>query len=132
MRSFDAQRYLDGLAISASALCLVHCLATPLLIVLLPILASIGLADEAFHRWMLLLIVPTSVLALWLGCRRHKSRAVLYAGVTGLTLIGAAAIWGHVLVGEFGEKAATVAGGLILAAGHWRNYRLCRDAECVC
>ncbi len=131
MQSFDIQRLFDGMAISASTLCIVHCLATPLLIVLIPILASTGLADEAFHRWLLLLIVPTSVLALWLGCRRHKSRVVLYAGLSGLTLIGAAAIWGHALVGESGEKAATVAGGLMLAAGHWRNYRLCRDAECV-
>jgi hypothetical protein len=119
------------MAIAGSALCALHCLATPLLIVLAPAVASTFFAEETFHRWMLLYVVPTSALALWLGCRRHGSRSVLLLGLAGVIIIGAAAFWGHELIGEAGERAATVAGGLTIAAGHWRNYRLCRKADCA-
>jgi hypothetical protein len=119
------------MAIAGSALCALHCLATPLLIVLVPAVASTFFAEETFHRWMLLYVVPTSALALWLGCRRHGNRSVLLLGLAGVTIIAAAAFWGHDLVGASGERAATVVSGLIIATGHWRNYRLCRKDECA-
>lgn len=131
MQSIETQKLLDRMAIAASALCAVHCLATPLLVVLVPLLTSTLLADESFHRWMLLWVVPTSALALWLGCRRHGNRPVLILGLAGLTLITWSAFWAHELVGEFGERVATVAGGLTIVAGHWRNYRLCRKDDCA-
>ena len=130
MKSIAAQRTLDRLAIAASALCAAHCLLTPLLIVLVPVLASTLVADESFHKLMLLGVLPTSTLALWIGCRRHRRRSVLILGIAGLAILGVAAVWGHVLLGESGERTATLAGGLTVSAGHWLNYRLCRETAC--
>ena len=130
MKSVETQKILDRLAIVAAALCAVHCLLTPLLIVLVPILASTLTADEGFHRLMLLWVLPTSALAWGLGCRRHGNRSVLLLGLAGLAILIGVALWGRALLGESAEKVATVAGGLAISAGHWRNYRLCRDAAC--
>jgi hypothetical protein len=130
MRSLAPRNFLDRWAIATSTLCMAHCLLTPLLIVLVPVLASTVLADERFHRFMLLWIVPTSVSALWIGCRRHGNVRVLATGLAGLSLLVAAALWGEAMFGELAEKAATLSGSLVMSAGHWRNYRLCREESC--
>lgn len=130
MSTARTQRVLDRFAIGASLLCLAHCLATPLLVVLAPVLASTVLAGEVFHLALLSWVLPTSVVALWFGCRRHEDRSVLLMGGAGLVVLIVAALWGTALAGETGEKVATVAGSLAIVAGHWRNFRLCRRGSC--
>jgi hypothetical protein len=126
----NLQRLLDRVSIWASGACIVHCLAMPALLVLLPVLASTTLSDPEFHAVMLVWIVPFSLLALYLGCRRHKDRRVLALGLLGLAVLAATSVLGHDLLGETGEKVATVLGGGILIAGHYRNHRLCRSQHC--
>jgi len=130
MKHLETQKLLDRWSIAASTLCAVHCLFSPVLIVLVPALASTVLADETFHRFMLLWVVPTSGVALWIGCRHHKDANVLLLGVAGLAVLAATTVWGQALLAEPAEKAATIAGSLLMSAGHWRNYRLCRGAAC--
>jgi hypothetical protein len=122
------QRLLDRFAILTAGLCMLHCLAMPLLLVLIPVLASTTMAENSFHRTMLLFVLPASSIALLIGCRRHKDLRVLALGLSGLAQIVAAAYFGHDWLGETGEKAITVVGSALLAAGHLRNYRLCRCA----
>lgn len=131
MGPLQIQRWLDGLAISGSALCLVHCLATPvLLLASAPLLAAAMPDAELFHVGVLAVMAPVSVAALFLGCRRHQDRTVFVLGALGLLVLVLAAWLGHDGLGELGEPAATVFGGLLLAAGHLRNYRSCRRAGC--
>lgn len=47
------QRPLDIIAISVSGLCVVHCLLTPLALLLFPILSGTLIASEDFHRFLL-------------------------------------------------------------------------------
>jgi peptidoglycan/LPS O-acetylase OafA/YrhL len=122
---------LDRLAIGVSMFCLVHCLAAPLLVVLLPVMAGTLLADESFHLVLLFAVLPTSLAALWTGCRRHRDRSVLILGALGLVVLGVAAFRGRELVGETGEKLLTVCGSLLIVAGHWRNFTLCRKSVCA-
>lgn len=126
MNTVKTQGILDYAAISASVLCMLHCLATPLVLVAAPVLSATFLADEAFHRTIVLLVVPTSFMALYVGSRRHGDRSVLFGGMIGLVSLVLVAYFGHDLLGEAGEKAATVASGAALALAHLRNYRLCR------
>lgn len=81
---------LDRLAISMAVVCGIHCLVTPILLVALPIIGTTFWVDENFHLWMLLLVIPTTCLALFCGCRRHKDRWVLGAGALGLGILLAA------------------------------------------
>ena len=122
---------LDKLAILLSGVCLVHCLLTPVLITLLPILTtSVLLDDSMFHKLMLWLVLPTSFLALFLGCRKHKQWLIAGTGILGVTILISVAMVGHEVFGISGEKIATSIGGIILAASHFLNYRACQSITC--
>lgn len=112
--------WLDGFALCASSLCTLHCLGLPLLFALLPAFASRIDPGESFHLIMLALAVPTSLLALVQGQRRHGGRAPILAGVAGLTLMSIGALVAH---GELAETLWTVAGSLLLAGAHILNWR---------
>ncbi|MDB2409181.1 MerC domain-containing protein [Pseudomonadales bacterium] len=72
----NIQAVAEKAAISLSFICAVHCLALPLMVVFLPSLVVFNLEDEASHFWMLAAVVPTSLFALTLGCKKHKKRAL--------------------------------------------------------
>lgn len=129
----NVQVITDKLAISLSFLCAVHCLAFPLIVATLPALSSLQFDGEAFHFWMVLIVIPTSVYALTLGCRKHKHYRLIVVGGCGLVLMVAAILFGKNLLGELGEKGLTLIGAGLLALGHYRNFRLCqRSTERCC
>ena len=125
------QRPLDIIAVSISGLCALHCMLMPLALILFPVLSGSLFAGEEFHQLLLWVILPSSGLALWLGCRHHKDWLVLLLGLSGLLLLMLAAFQGHSWFGEWGERLVTVGGGVIMATGHIRNYRLCRHDRCT-
>lgn len=79
-----------------AVLCCVHCLLTPLLLILLPALGGSFWVREDFHVWMLLLVIPTTVLAVYMGCRKHRNRSVLILSVLGLSLLIGGILVGHI------------------------------------
>ncbi|KUJ84770.1 MerC domain-containing protein [Microbulbifer flavimaris] len=126
------QAVTDKLAIGLSAMCTLHCLALPLILALVPSLAALQLDNEAFHVWMVVAVIPTSIYALTMGCKQHKRYRVLLLGVAGLTLLAAAVVLGE-QTGELGEKILTVSGASLVALGHLWNFRLCRKpSNCAC
>jgi hypothetical protein len=82
-----SQSWLDRTAIFLAVLCGIHCLATPILLVVLPLLANTMWVSEHFHLGMLLLVFPTSLLAAFAGCRRHRDRFVMSFIGTGLAVL---------------------------------------------
>ena len=117
---------LDAGAMFISGLCLVHCLALPLLLALLPLAAASFVADESFHRWLLLAIVPSSALALVLGSRRHHHPEVLRLGAGAVALLAVAAFGDWYGMSERWQTVLTVIGGLLLGSAHLLNLRLHR------
>jgi acid stress-induced BolA-like protein IbaG/YrbA len=63
----------DKIAISLSTLCVIHCLSLPLLVALLPSFTVLSLHGEAFHFWMVVAVIPISLFALQMGCKKHKT-----------------------------------------------------------
>jgi len=126
------QAIADKTAIGLSFVCTVHCLALPFSAVFLPAFTALNLGDEAFHLWMLIAVIPTSLIALTIGCKKHNSFRVVLLGVAGLSMLIASAVLGHAVLGEIGEKLLTVFGAGLIAAGHLLNHRLCRRANCEC
>ena len=100
----NVQRAADLFAVSSSGLCMIHCLATPVLLIFLPVLGASVLSGDEFHAAILWFILPTSLLALTLGCRRHKDRYVAALCAIGLAVILVAARFGDTLFGEIGER----------------------------
>lgn len=124
------QTLLDRFSMGASALCAIHCAVLPIMLALFPALSSLPNNDHRFHILLVFLIVPTSVLAAFLGCAKHKDKWVLFGIVTALIILTVTALFGHALIGEMGEKAVTVFASVVLIAAHWRNYTLCRSKKC--
>lgn len=117
---------LDTVAIALSGLCLVHCLALPIVIALFPLLSVTLIDHEAFHQIILIAVLPTTAIALIVGYRRHRRTSVAALGVAGVAALIVAAFALHSLHAHAMETWITVAGGLMLAAAHIQNFRQCR------
>ena len=126
----DQAPTLDGFGVILSGTCMLHCLALPVLVTLFPIVQGSLLEEQYFHLIMLGLILPTSLIALTVGCRKHKDPVTIALGATGLVTLTITALIGHELFGVLGERIVTTLGGLILASAHIQNYRCCRKENC--
>ena len=120
----------DRLAVGAALLCAIHCFLTPVFIAMLPSLQALSiLDDEKFHFWMMIGVLPTSLIALAMGCKKHKRFTFLGIGLLGLVVLVFAALWGHDLLGCKYERYLTLTGSLIISIAHINNYRLCRSSN---
>jgi len=123
----DSTGHLDRAAIALSGLCVLHCLATPLLLMLLPFAGQ--LTADHFHLQILVLVVPASSIALALGYRRHQNAGLVFAGFAGMLLLFVGATWAHNEIGIVADRLITIAGSSILAIAHFYNSRLSRCAQ---
>jgi hypothetical protein len=112
--------WFDGLAVGASVLCLIHCLALPIVIAALPALAARLDLGEGFHLAVLAFALPVSAVALGEGWRRHRGLTPLFVGAAGLVLLAAGLAFEDWVAVETG---VTVAGSLLLAGAHVANWR---------
>lgn len=124
------QTVLDRVSIGVSTLCAIHCALLPIILATVPAFSHLSADNHEFHIALVFLIVPMSIIAGLMGCAKHKDKLVLAGIASGLTLLLVAAFFGHDLMGEVGERVATVIASFILVFSHWRNYRLCRAKKC--
>ena len=125
------QTTADKFAIGLSLMCTVHCFATPVILALLPSFAVLQINGEQFHLWVLAAVLPTSLLALSLGCKKHKRTRYMACGVVGLAFLIIAVLLGQ----EEAEKALTLIGSAFIALAHWFNYQQCfkkNNETCRC
>jgi hypothetical protein len=115
------QQWLDGAAMGASLLCLIHCLVLPVLIVAVPMLAAFLTLPESFHALAFAFAVPTSAVALGLGFRRHRNPLPLVVAAIGLPLLGAGAF---LPISPWLEASLSTSGALLLAIGHGLNWNV--------
>ncbi len=110
----------DRLGMLLSGVCLVHCIALPLILLVFPSILMTQHADTTVHWVLLGIAVPVSGFALWQGFRRHGSRYAILLGTLGLVLLTLGVL--HVM-GQSLEAPLTVVGVIALAAAHWINLR---------
>ena len=127
----DKRSLLDTAAVVMSGICLLHCLALPIALTMLPILNIAVLDERVFHLVMMVFILPVSVVALAIGCRQHKDLLTLVLGIVGLSILLFTAVFGHRFFGLDGERVVTSIGGVILALAHIQNFRRCREDDCT-
>ena len=128
----NIQAISDKTAIGLSVLCTLHCLALPVLVVMLPAITAWNLASEEAHLWLLVAVIPVSVYALTMGCRKHRQFNIMFLGLIGLALLIIAAWLGHDILGEIGEKTILTIGAAVIAMSHLLNQRQCRRVSCEC
>lgn len=108
---------LDRIAMGLSGVCLVHCLATA---ILLGFLASVGgfLGQPIFHEVGLTLAMILGAIALGRGALEHGFVLPTAIGALGLGVMA-----GALTLHEGGsEPILTIAGVSILALGHRLNF----------
>jgi hypothetical protein len=109
---------MDRMAIALSGLCLVHCLATS---VILALLASAGgiLVAPAIHEIGLTFAIVLGVVALGRGISEHGFMMPSAVGGLGLGVMAGALSLPHSAI----ETVYTIIGVAILALGHDLNRR---------
>jgi len=125
-----SSNWLDGAAVGLSALCLIHCLALPLLVAGLPFLAQFS--EGHLHVQMLFLVLPLSIVALGLGFRHHRSTWIVLTGVLGMLILVVGATVAHSQLGLSADRAFTIVGALVLATAHFYNTVRTREHKKSC
>lgn len=120
----------DRLGVWASALCVVHCMLTPVLLSLSAVFAHLLPSEERVHRPLAMIVALLGAIALLRGYRTHRRGLVILLMGAGLTLIFAGAFFGDQLPGHDSEILITLAGSSFMIAAHRRNHTFCRDCEC--
>ena len=111
----------DGLGLGLATLCLVHCLETSVILVLL---ASAGgyLLNPAIHEIGLVGAILFGGLALGKGYLEHKFILPAAIGAVGISIMAGGLMIEH----SNREVALTILGVGILAIGHILNHRAIR------
>ncbi len=109
---------IDRMAIGLSGLCLVHCLASAILVAMV---ASAGgmLLDPIIHEVGLVFAIALGVVALGRGVVEHGFMMPAAVGGLGLGVMAGALTLPH----DGAEVAYTILGVAILALGHDLNRR---------
>ena len=117
------ERPWDTAGIGVSLLCVSHCVATPLLVVLLP---AVELFERGTHTVFALTILCFGLLAFVPGYRRHHRRGVLLWGLIGFGMLSAGVVVPEGVMSEAVEQGLTILGGITLISAHLRNAYFCR------
>ena len=128
----DAQKVSDKVSIGISALCLLHCLLFPSLMVVLSSFISVSLNSELIHYMLLFLVVPVSSFALIVGLNNHKNSFIFFIGLSGLAILISALFIELPIKTISGEILLTIIGSLLITFSHYKNYKLCDHLECDC
>ena len=143
VKNMNTKNITDKFSICLSMCCILHCLALPVLIVLLPSISSLWINDEIVHVYLVLLAIPISLFAMVKSLKVHNNYKCISLAVIGLLLL-IAAIFMHDIGSFFGEqghgeehghdehhgigglleKIFTVLGALVLVGAHILNLRL--------
>ena len=108
----------EGLAITASLLCLAHCLFLPLVLAWSPALSRTFDLPFDLHLWIVLMAGPVSLMILLKAAKRHRL-AIFAAGSAGLGLLVLALV---LPVTERQEIAVSSIGSVLLAVAHLANW----------
>lgn len=106
----------DFIGQALSVLCVIHCVATPIVLALAP--AAMGVFGGA-HPVLLVLVFATAAWAFVPGYRHHKQTGplALAAAGMGLLALGAFVFHGNLVL----DTTASVAGAGLMLFAHWKN-----------
>lgn len=114
---------LDRAGIALSALCVVHCLLSVVLVSVIGLGAE-ALLDPAIHRFGLLIATLVAAVAIGWGAVKHRMAAPFVVAMTGLSFMGGALAVPHGVQ----EAVLTIIGVALVAVGHFMNLRHLRTS----
>jgi hypothetical protein len=119
----------DFAGIFISGLCVVHCLAVPLVLFVIPTLGhSLFPSEDITHVVLLAFILGTAGIAFVSGYRVHGQwRPVAWMAV-GVLIIIYATFFAHRQLGHFWEPIVAIIGSLALVRAHYLNHH-CKKCD---
>ena len=148
------QQFSDKLSICLSICCILHCITLPLVIIILPSVASFWISNENVHVILVILAIPISLFAMGKSLRKHHNYRCIALAILGLFLLVVAIfmhdiglngehgqnVYGreeknnhahdeHGGLGETLETIFTIIGGLILLSSHFLNIRFAKQSN---
>lgn len=117
-------RFLDRIGMSASILCGIHCLLTPLIVLSAPALGHL-FSHAAFHWIIGVIVFPVAAVSLWLGYRLHRYPQMLFLGGVGLIFVAIGIYAGSGQEHNL-ETGAMIIAGIFLTSAHFLNLRACQ------
>lgn len=123
-----ANKVWDKLGICASGLCLVHCLATPAILLFFPTFKLAFLEHHLVHQILGVLVVSSVLMAVYPHCKKHGHKDIIAFAFAGVIFILTGIFFGHDL-GEEIEHGLTIAGSVMLLTAHFKNIKV-RHGKC--
>ena len=130
MKFFNTQLTTDKFAGTVSLVCALQCLLMPSFFIATSGLISLSIDNEFVHSMILLIAVPVSLFALFLGLKNHQNKLIFLIGLLGLTVLIAAFFFAKVLFGENEEILFTVLGSMMVIYAHYKNHETCKELQC--
>ena len=81
------KQFSDKLSICLSLCCILHCIALPVIILMIPSFASLWINNEKVHVILVLFAVPISLFAMAKSLRIHHNYKCIGLAVIGLSLL---------------------------------------------
>ncbi|MFT5521975.1 MAG: hypothetical protein ACI9IA_002581 [Enterobacterales bacterium] len=110
----------DKIAMALSMFCVLQCLFLPFLISFLPLMDIWWLSDTFLHPFLLLVVIPLTVLTLYPSFKHHNNLLPILIAIPAMILLITGAFIHEGLV----EKSLTIGGAIILASAHLQNMLL--------
>ena len=99
------KQFSDKLSICLSLCCILHCIALPVIILMIPSIASLWINNEKIHVILVLFAVPISLFAMAKSLRIHHNYKCISLAVIGLSLL-VSAIFMHDI--NFGSESSHI------------------------
>ena len=130
MKLFNTQLTTDKFAGTVSLVCALQCLLMPSFFIATSGLVSLSIDNEFVHTTILLIAVPVSLFALFLGLKNHKNKLIFLIGILGLIVLIAAFLFAKTFFGENEEILFTVLGSMMVIYAHYKNHETCKEIQC--
>ena len=102
------KQFSDKLSICLSLCCILHCIALPAIILMIPSFASLWINNEKVHVILVLFAVPISLFAMAKSLRIHHNYKCISLAIIGLSLL-VIAIFMHDI--NFGSESSHIGNG---------------------
>ena len=99
------KQFSDKLSICLSLCCILHCIALPVIILMIPSFASLWINNEKVHVILVLFAVPISLFAMAKSLRVHHNYKCISLAIIGLSLL-VGAIFMHDI--NFGSESSHI------------------------
>ncbi len=115
---------LNVLAVAGPSLCIVHCLAMPLLVAMLPVVGSHGMLAGVDEQMIALAVVPLCALAIVPGFLKHGRKRVVVMMLAGMACVLFGSFAADHVIQLGAEAPVVVLGSLLLASAGLLNIKL--------